>query len=362
MHQKSLLLKILETIEQHQLERHESALAGKIGTSAECQRKFSRFFPSLGSFLFTLLIAGILLWAQTGGVLPGFAKPSATLSSTTTISYQGRLADADGNPLTATVNMIFRLYDQASGGAPLWEEQWTGSNGVRVSDGLFNVMLGSLNPIPREVIIGHNNLFLGITVGTDDEMRPRVQLGSVPFAVQALTVPDGSVTTEKIADGAVTGAKLSVNDGLRVGGAITTTGNIHLDGILTGPRSYWADYRSYIRFLKEDGVTDAQLCPEGGQAVGVTSPIKSLHMKTGDDIAQNLYPSPATCINVHQLAPCGTINGDHYPYSAEPCTTDFSGKWAPFYWWNGKSTHDVTTQLLGSGIGCFPVKYACVRP
>jgi len=31
-----------------------------------------------------------------------------------------------------------------------------------------------------------------------------VQLGSAPFAVQALTVPDGSITTEKIADGAVT--------------------------------------------------------------------------------------------------------------------------------------------------------------
>jgi hypothetical protein len=46
-------------------------------------------------------------------------------------------------------------------------------------------------------------------VGTDDEMQPRVQLGSVPFAVQALTVPDGSITTAKIADGAVTQAKLA---------------------------------------------------------------------------------------------------------------------------------------------------------
>jgi hypothetical protein len=59
-------------------------------------------------------------------------------------------------------------------------------------------MLGSLTPILQSVITSHDSLFLGITVGTDDEMTPRVQLGSVPFAVQALTVPDGSVTSAKL--------------------------------------------------------------------------------------------------------------------------------------------------------------------
>jgi len=39
--------------------------------------------------------------------------------------------------------------------------------------------------------------WLGITMGTDDEMQPRVQLGSVPWAMQAATVPDGSITMER---------------------------------------------------------------------------------------------------------------------------------------------------------------------
>ena len=172
------------------------------------KRQLARWLlPTPGNVFFTVLVVAGLLWASSVGALPlGAALTSST--STSTIAYQGRLADADGNPLTDTYNMIFRLYDAASGGVPLWEEQWTGSNGVQVSDGLFNVMLGSLTPIPQSVITGSDSLFLGITVGTDDEMTPRVQLGSVPFAVQALTVPDASIATAKIADGAVTQAKL----------------------------------------------------------------------------------------------------------------------------------------------------------
>jgi len=181
-----------------------------------------KWLPSRGNVLFTLLVIGLFFWAQNAGAI-SIGAPMAAPTSTAGIPYQGRLADKSGAPLTQTVNIIFRLYSVASGGSPLWEEQWTGSNSVQVSDGLFNVMLGSLAPIAQSVITGNSNLFLGITVGTDSEMSPRVQLGSVPFATQALTVPDksitkaklaadvnleppdGSITTAKIADGAATG-------------------------------------------------------------------------------------------------------------------------------------------------------------
>jgi hypothetical protein len=181
------------------------------------------WLPSRGNVLFTLLVVGALLWAASAGALP-LRAPAAAGTSTGTIAYQGRLADANGSPLTGTYNMIFRLYEAASSGAPLWTEQWTGSNGVKVSDGLFNVMLGSLTPIPTSLVTDHASLFLGITVGSDDEMTPRVQLGSVPFAVQALTVPDGSVTTAKIADGAVTSAKMNVTSGLNMTGDLVVNG------------------------------------------------------------------------------------------------------------------------------------------
>jgi hypothetical protein len=168
------------------------------------------WLPSKGNVLFTVLMMGTLLWAQSAGAI-SFGAPISAATSTSGIPYQGRLADKDGAPLTQTVTMIFRLYGGAAGGSPLWTEQWTGSTSVQVSDGLFSVMLGSITPIPPNVISANGTLYLGITVGTDNEMAPRVQLGSVPFAVHALTVPDGSVTTAKVADGAITSAKLSRN-------------------------------------------------------------------------------------------------------------------------------------------------------
>ena len=158
------------------------------------RRWLQMLLPTPGNILFTLLIVALFFWAQSIGAFPNNAPRAFT--STGTIAYQGRLANASGSPVTGTYNMLFRLYNASSGGTPLWEEYWMGSNSVSVSNGLFNVMLGSLTAIPQSVITGNNTLWLGVTVGTDSEMTPRMQLGSAPFAMQALTVPNESVTRE----------------------------------------------------------------------------------------------------------------------------------------------------------------------
>lgn len=189
---KNLLLIIGEWWQQRQHRKSQATFHSPSVTG------WRWLLPTSGNVIFTLLVIGSLLWAQRVGAI-SLGAPLAAMTSTAGIPYQGRLADKNGAPLTQTVNMIFRLYAAVSGGLPLWEEQWTGASSVQVSDGLFNIMLGSLTPIPPTVITSNSNLFLGITVGTDSEMSPRVQLGSVPFATQALTVLDGSITASKLA-------------------------------------------------------------------------------------------------------------------------------------------------------------------
>ncbi len=220
MSDKNLLTRLGESIDQYRRDRKAAqASLSTYEAHTHAMPRWLWFLPAPGNAIFTIMVIMGLLWAQNVGAI-SLGAPLTATPSTAGISYQGRLADSNGAPLTQTVNMIFRLYAAASGSTPLWEEQWTGANSVQVSDGLFNVMLGSLTPIQQSVITGNNNLFLGITVGTDSEMSPRVQLGSVPFATQALTVPDGSITTAKLADGSVTAEKINRN---------SQTGSVCLD-------------------------------------------------------------------------------------------------------------------------------------
>jgi hypothetical protein len=191
-------------------------------TRATLWRFARRLFPTPGNVIFTCALVTTLALANRAGALTQFA-PNAP--STQVMPYQGRLAGAGGSALSGNYAMTFALYDVVANGVPLWTETWTGPNSVTVRDGLFNVALGSLSAIPQIAIANRANVWLGITVGSDTEMNPRVQLGSVPFAVQALTVPDGSITQAKFAPG------LSL---VPPAGSITTT--MLADGAVTAEK------------------------------------------------------------------------------------------------------------------------------
>lgn len=113
-------------------------------------------------------------------LLLSLATASATAAPPATLGYQGNLANAAGQPITANLSISFRLYDTASGGSALWTEV---QPNVAVDGGNLAVELGRITPLPSTV--WGRQLFLGVQVSGDSEMLPRPALTASPYALRA---------------------------------------------------------------------------------------------------------------------------------------------------------------------------------
>ena len=96
------------------------------------------------------------------------------------INYQGMLSDAEGEPVDGPLSIQFTIWDAAVEGTSLWTE----TQSVTLSDGVFNVLLGSSTAIPFNVFDG-NIRYLAIKIGDDPELTPRRTLVSVAYAYKA---------------------------------------------------------------------------------------------------------------------------------------------------------------------------------
>ena len=100
------------------------------------------------------------------------------------LNFSGHLAGSAG-ALTGEVALTVALYDDPDSFAAshlLWSEEAT----VFVSSGRFHLLLGAdpANSLPPAVL-DTATLYVGVRVGSDDELRPRLRVASVPFALQA---------------------------------------------------------------------------------------------------------------------------------------------------------------------------------
>lgn len=116
------------------------------------------------------------------------------------MSYQGKLAGNDGQPVSnGTYSIMFSLYNQETGGTALWTE----TKSVPVTGGVFSVLLGSVTELPDTAFQGTTWLETKVN---DSVLTPRTRIVSAGYAVlakKAETVNDGSITSAKIASGAV---------------------------------------------------------------------------------------------------------------------------------------------------------------
>ena len=98
--------------------------------------------------------------------------------SAQTISVQGVLRDPLGKTVEDdTYPLTLKLYEQAVEGIPVWEEA---ISEVQILHGVFNLELGTVTPLD---IPFNTTYYLGITVGTDPEIEPRMKLMKAPAAM-----------------------------------------------------------------------------------------------------------------------------------------------------------------------------------
>ena len=145
-------------------------------------------------------------------------------------NFQGRLTNPDGTNVTdGAYNMTFRIYDVASGGAPLWSENHVGGKKVTVEDGVFNVNLGSINAINLNFNSGV--YYLGIEVDGDGEMTPRRRIGGAGYSLNTERVygTPGSINDTELSNsfpnkGIIDALNYLVDNAIPTAGVWTDTG------------------------------------------------------------------------------------------------------------------------------------------
>ena len=96
-----------------------------------------------------------------------------------TTSYQGVLRESDWELVEDGIySLTFRLYAYETGDSLLWTETQT----VDVNRGIFNVILGGVNPLDLDF---DQTYWLGVQIGNDPELTPYVELTASPYALRS---------------------------------------------------------------------------------------------------------------------------------------------------------------------------------
>ena len=170
--------------------------------------------------------------------------------------YQGRLTNAGGTPINGSRNLIFRLFTTLTGGTSIWQET---HNGVQVTDGLFQVVLGQTTPLDEGDF--HQPLWVE-TVVSGQALSPRQPLYGAPYAfslvpgavvkgyIAATDTYSSTLTVANFGDGH--GVSIySDGTGLFAGG---TDAAIYASGaIQSSSKSYvWVSGTSLVKNLNSD--------------------------------------------------------------------------------------------------------------
>jgi len=92
--------------------------------------------------------------------------------------YQGKICNSANSPVVSPVTVLFTIYDSKTEGTALYQAS------IELTPdqaGIFTVELG---PFEDNLFDGSTR-FIGMKVGSDDEMSPRQPIGAAPYALNS---------------------------------------------------------------------------------------------------------------------------------------------------------------------------------
>lgn len=161
------------------------------------------------------VVAGVVLVLAVLILLPSSYSIVPNL-----INYQGRLQDSVGDPVDGTYMIRFRILNSQSGGTELWSETHPS---VTITDGLFEVLLGSQGPGLPQTVFSSTTAWLEIILD-GDTLSPRTQFTTSAYSHRVTTV-DGAEAGEISGDLVVSG-KVKAGDAIEPYGGIVLPSGI----------------------------------------------------------------------------------------------------------------------------------------
>ncbi len=200
-----------------------------------------------------------------------FCFPLIAIAVPSSIDYQGMLTSPDGTLIDTTVDITFRIYPESWSVTPIWDEIHT----VTTLNGLYDATLGLADPLPQN-FFDDASMWLGVQVGTDMEMTPRMSFTSVPYAYRIGTVDEamGGTISGYLTVGAennnvgdysnVFGRNNSAESGYAViGGGRYNTASGYLS-VIAGGRNNSATHERTVVSGGEDNVASGDHATVGG--------------------------------------------------------------------------------------------------
>jgi len=149
-----------------------------------------------------------------GAFITFFIAASLHAQAPQLLNYQGKLV-IDGKPVQTTTEITFTIFNAATGGTALWTEKQI----VQPNNGVFNVLLGSVNPLVNRLtnkglFAEAGERYLAINVGNNPEIGKRIQITSVAYAIKATNADTARVAQMALAGGrTIDGNSLDAADG-----------------------------------------------------------------------------------------------------------------------------------------------------